>query len=387
MPTLYDILGVPPRADEKEVRTAYRKLARTFHPDLNPDPKAHERMAQINVAFEVLSDPVRRMEYDASIGETGHAEPDQRVTSRRHRAVVATIARRLRDHKTPVYAMGFAPGSNRLATASFDNEVIFWSPNYEYPDSRVRLEGGAVSAMSVQGPEKAVLAGSTEQSLACWRVDKGRVDVWRSTPKDWVCCLAPSPDGESLALGSVDNVMRVVRVSDGQVRFSGHTHLESVTALAWSADSARLATGSADATVKVWCGLTGRELLSLQNVRSTVTAIAFSPDQRWLAVAAVDLSIRVFSVADASLKKTFFGHQRPVEALAFHPRNWLLASGSRDGSVGLWNARNGTGHGRIEASHQPISSVAFSPDGVALVAAGLDKTLRVWSLSTPETEE
>ncbi|MBX3111310.1 MAG: DnaJ domain-containing protein [Fimbriimonadaceae bacterium] len=386
MPTLYDILGVPPKADEKEVRSAYRKLARTFHPDLNPDPKAHERMAQINVAFEVLSDPVRRMEYDASIGETGNAEPEQRQTNRK-RAVVATIARRLRDHRTPVYAMGFAPGANRLATASFDNEVIFWSPSYEYPESRVRLEGGVVSAMSVQGPERVVVAGSTEQNLACWRVDGGRVDVWRTQPKDWVVTLAPSPDGESLALGSVDCSMRVVRVSDGQVRFSGHTHTESVTALAWSPDSARLATGSADATVKIWCGLTGRELLALSNVRSTVTALAFSPDMRLLAVAAVDLSIRVFNLADATLTKTFFGHQRPVETLAFHPRSWLLASGSRDGRVGLWNARNGTGHGQIDASHQPVSCVAFSPDGLALAAGGLDKTLRVWSLSTPEIED
>jgi len=386
LPTLYDILGVPPKADEKEVRSAYRKLARTFHPDLNPDPKAHEKMAQINVAFEVLSDPVRRMEYDASIGETGNAEPEQRQSTRR-RAVMATIARRLRDHRTPVYAMGFAPGTNRLATASFDNELIFWSPNYEYPESRVRLEGGVVSAMSVQGPERAVLAGSTEQNLACWRVDGGRVDVWRSQPKDWVVTLAPSPDGESLAMGSVDRTMRVVRVSDGQVRFSGHTHKESVTALAWSADSARLATGSADATVKIWCGLTGRELMVLNNVRSTVTALAFSPDMRMLAVAAVDFSIRVFNLTDATLSKTFYGHQRPVETLAFHPRNWLLASGSRDGRVGLWNARNGTGHGQIEASHQPISCVAFSPEGLALVAGGLDKTLRVWSLSTPEIED
>ena len=66
--TLYETLGVTPIALQDEVKNAYRKLAREYHPDINPDPKAHDRMAQINVAFEVLSDPVRRMEYDASIG-------------------------------------------------------------------------------------------------------------------------------------------------------------------------------------------------------------------------------------------------------------------------------------------------------------------------------
>ena len=52
------------------VRSAYRKLARAYHPDPNPEPEAHERMAQINAAFEVLADPSRRSDYDLSLGRT-----------------------------------------------------------------------------------------------------------------------------------------------------------------------------------------------------------------------------------------------------------------------------------------------------------------------------
>ncbi len=54
----YDILGVSRSASDKEMRQAFRKLARKYHPDVNPgDAKAEERFKEINGAYEVLSDP------------------------------------------------------------------------------------------------------------------------------------------------------------------------------------------------------------------------------------------------------------------------------------------------------------------------------------------
>ncbi|MCL7452971.1 MAG: J domain-containing protein [Anaerolineae bacterium] len=61
----YKILGVERDASEKDIKKAFRKLARQHHPDVNPgDPKAEERFKEINEAYEVLSDPDKRSKYD-----------------------------------------------------------------------------------------------------------------------------------------------------------------------------------------------------------------------------------------------------------------------------------------------------------------------------------
>ncbi len=61
----YQTLGVSKNADEKEIKKAYRKLARDYHPDHNPDNKgAEEKFKELNEAYEVLSDPEKRQKYD-----------------------------------------------------------------------------------------------------------------------------------------------------------------------------------------------------------------------------------------------------------------------------------------------------------------------------------
>jgi molecular chaperone DnaJ len=61
----YELLGVPRKASMKDIRTAFRKLARKYHPDLNPgDKSAEEKFKQIQEAYDVLSDSKKRQMYD-----------------------------------------------------------------------------------------------------------------------------------------------------------------------------------------------------------------------------------------------------------------------------------------------------------------------------------
>lgn len=71
----YKVLGIHKNATTDEIKSAYRKLARKHHPDLNPnDKEAHKKFQQINEANEVLSDPEKRKKYDQYGKDWKHAE-------------------------------------------------------------------------------------------------------------------------------------------------------------------------------------------------------------------------------------------------------------------------------------------------------------------------
>ena len=61
----YKILGVEKTATQEEIKKTYRKLAKKYHPDANPDnKKSEEKFKEINEAYEVLGDPEKRKKYD-----------------------------------------------------------------------------------------------------------------------------------------------------------------------------------------------------------------------------------------------------------------------------------------------------------------------------------
>lgn len=71
----YNILGVNKGASQDDIKKAYKKLARKYHPDLNPnDPDAHRKFQEINEANEVLSDPEKRKKYDQYGENWKHAD-------------------------------------------------------------------------------------------------------------------------------------------------------------------------------------------------------------------------------------------------------------------------------------------------------------------------
>lgn len=96
-PDHYATLGLDRRCSAEQIRAAYRQLARRFHPDLNPgSAEAHERSQELNAAYEVLGDPVRRAAYDRELQQQGAAPAPPRK-SRRDLDVAQVVHLRVED--------------------------------------------------------------------------------------------------------------------------------------------------------------------------------------------------------------------------------------------------------------------------------------------------
>src|SRR5579871_1455747 len=77
----YETLGIPRKSSTEEVRKAYRKLARKYHPDLNPgDKSAEERFKNVQEAYDILGDPKKRQMYDQYGFYSENGMPDPRST-------------------------------------------------------------------------------------------------------------------------------------------------------------------------------------------------------------------------------------------------------------------------------------------------------------------
>lgn len=110
--TLYQIIGCLPTANDHEIKRAYRRLSKRYHPDLNPhDPQAATKFIELQQAYELLIDPARRAAYDATLA---HAASEFGTTNRQQSATYTysypyqqPVASKRRRHR---FSYRFFPG-------------------------------------------------------------------------------------------------------------------------------------------------------------------------------------------------------------------------------------------------------------------------------------
>jgi eukaryotic-like serine/threonine-protein kinase len=251
----------------------------------------------------------------------------------------------LEAHTSPVQAMAFGSGGDRLATSAADMSVRIW-------DMRTGQE-----ALSADFPGHRANA------------------------------LAFSPDGHRLAAGS--NALSVVRILDGTpldgpgdagqvVTLEGHRH--TVAWLTYSPNGERIASASWDGTVNVWDTRSRQRALTLHAGDTPLTGVVFSPDSRRVAASNMDGTVRMW---DAQTGEELYPPLRaeagPVYGVVFRHDGRVLASAHHDGKVRFWDVDTGQYLRHIEAHPHPVLGLASSADGEYLVSdGGKDHCCKVW---------
>jgi curved DNA-binding protein CbpA len=111
---LYRLLELSKEASQDEIQQAHRKLVRKYHPDTNPDdPQAGERFKEIQRAYEVLSNPEKRREYDNRFRASSRESPDRshvRASGRSGEEPSYTSDEQATSNRGPLFSLGYLLG-------------------------------------------------------------------------------------------------------------------------------------------------------------------------------------------------------------------------------------------------------------------------------------
>ncbi|MBN2562856.1 MAG: serine/threonine protein kinase [Phycisphaerae bacterium] len=311
----------------------------------------------------------------------------------------------LRAHETAVYALAFAPGSRKLATAcvgtvhvwalehhpgvlSWDvedgsertcvaisqaAELLAWGGA---PDGSVHAVSTAspstietwrahttpVEAMAFDQQGRHLATSGQDGSLILWNVpDRRRLRAW-DTGGTLIRALAFSPDGTCIASGRRDGRLDLWRCEDGSLVQSWHAHAGLILDVSFSPDGRRLVTGSTDWRARLW--EVGRpERIGEWRQLEWVNAVAFAPDGERIATGGADLMIHIGRPEAQPEIEIRPAHAHWVNALTFLDGGRVIASGGNDGAVRFWDADTGQELATLPSIGGPIDTLAATSDG------------------------
>ncbi|WP_137125599.1 c-type cytochrome [Roseomonas sp. HF4] len=272
-------------------------------------------------------------------------------------------------HGGPVRALAVAPGGGALASAGFDQSVIFWDLATGRARTVVRWHAGAVNALAAL-PGGGVVSGGEDGRLAVWPADPRdgrplRVLEGHAGP---VAGLA-ARDGV-IASAAWDGTARLWPAAGPPRVLEGHRG--NVNAVVFRRDGTPVSAGF-DGTVRAWAVDGVSEVIAEFGLPQN--ALAALPDGV-IAVGGVDGAVRL--VAPNGEVRDLHAGGRPVVALAVNAAGTLLAAASLGGSVAVLSLPGGRLVQTLQGPGTPVWSAAFDTDGRTLWTGGADRRVRRW---------
>ena len=168
----YEILHVHPSAHPDVIQAAYRRLALLYHPDRNPSPEATDLMAQLNRAYEILTDPEKRAEYDRSREAQGNTPPTPGETA-------SSGSGRPSSGYSPGTESSRGTGTGFFTRGSTKNDVL-------------RIQGPPTDTRVYPGIREVWEYGDIDRVK--FNLSTGRVQAWHNLGRTLMIQLVPGPN-------------------------------------------------------------------------------------------------------------------------------------------------------------------------------------------------
>ncbi|ELR98065.1 DnaJ domain-containing protein [Gloeocapsa sp. PCC 73106] len=430
----YRILGLSYQASPEEIKQAYRKLAKFWHPDRfhnNPEKlrEAETKFKQIVAAYEFLKnfnpenitasntssqdtsvtkiqteranplvhyqngvDYAEKEDYQSAVGEFTRAinlDPNFLKAYQYRGFILAKLGYQNRANvdfqkvaQLKQYTVSSSPWYNSRTYFLITHDNDFDDSQKWKLSKTISYESGSDGL--VINLERRIFITCNSNLMKLWSFDQETLLTTLSGHLKPISCMLLSKNGKLLVTGSDDKTIILWDLENQKSEILGawkDRHTNFISALALNSKQKVLISGSSDKTVKIWNLYSSYEPYTIQGYGETILALAINPQENSFASGGLEDKLRFHSLETGKLLNSI-NHPSSISALAFSKNGELLATGDTDGNIRLWEVATGDNKSTLTGHSNMISCLCFSYDNNELISGGWDHSIRVWDINT-----
>jgi WD40 repeat protein len=238
----------------------------------------------------------------------------------------------LTGHSSCIFSLAISSDRQTLASCG-DKTTKIWSlKTGKLLHNLNHLKSVGSVAISSEGQ---IFAIGGNKTIKIWNPHTGEWPRTLSEDLGYVCSIAISPDGHTLASGTTENIIKIWNLHTGQLLHTVTGHSDTVHSLAISPDGQTLVSGSFDKTVKIWDLSTAGFICTIFEQSRKVNSVAISPDGQTLAISGYGV-INILDLLTREQVFTLYDLSGWVNSIAISLDGKTLAAGGSDATIKVW---------------------------------------------------
>ena len=374
--TYYKILGLDITASPAEIKTAYRNLAKKWHPDRfvsQPEKlaQAEQEIQKINQAYEILKNYIPK----ANNNDSDIKLKSQKSDASYHYNLGVQLAEQ-EDYQCAISEFSQAIKLNNKYIKAYQYRgFIFSKLGYEH---RADADFQKVSEIKLNTNYKPSTEAKTKgkDSHHTSKYYHNSQNSAYSNQKTKNKNYNPTSNPNHNNIKSWKCIRTIL------------AHKNAVSSILISSDNQLLITGSYDKSIKIWELSTGQIIDTLQGHSEAITCLAISNDNKTLISGSRDKTIRFWYLKQKKVVKTFggwfSGHSQAMISVVIDSKNNVLLSASADNLIKIWDLKQSKEIKEINCKSGQITSLAINQNQGYFCNSGLEKQIRIRNTKTGE---
>ncbi len=435
----YEVLGLDTTASAAEVKTAYRSLAKKWHPDrfINvPDrlQQAEQEIQKINEAYEIIKEHIQitiktdhspriktkksdanyyynlgvelaeKEEYNSAIAEFTQAIKldSQYIKAYQYRGFILsklgyenradTDFKKVSQlkfnnrRKTDYYHKQNSNYNNRKKSTQTHSYSSYKSSKNLNSKSCIRTilaHKASVSSVVLSNDNQFLITGSYDKTIKIWQFNTGQIIHTLSGHSKAITCLAINDNNQTIISGSKDSTIRFWDIKQRKIvktfggLFSGHS--KDIVSLVLDDKNNILISASTDKSIKIWDLGKNKEIKHIDSKLSQVTNLALDRSQGYFCNSGLEKQIRIRNSTTGEVIRSLRG-DAAVTALTFSNDGSLLATGEINRKIRILDTNTRKIIKTFVGHTDRISSLIFSSDSKQLISGSWDRSIKIWDI-------